>query len=93
VSINGTPTLYTPRGGRATLYALKAGEAGRILWSGPDGFNLRFHTDNPGKVQVHTAEVYDRWLGVKPPPPPPPTDQAWDMAGSSFVIGSAARQP
>ncbi len=93
VSINGMPTLYTPRGGRPTRYALKAGEAGRILWSGPDGFILRFHTDAPRRVQVQAAEIYNRWLGVKPPPPPPPTDQAWDMAGSSFVISSPARHP
>jgi hypothetical protein len=93
VSINGKPALYTPRGGRPSLYVLKAGAQGRIIWSGPDGFTLSFHTADPNSVKVRTAEVYDHWLGGKPLPKLPPTDQAWDMAGSSFVIGSGTNKP
>lgn len=88
VTIDGKPARYTPRGGKPALYALKAGEQGYIAWNAPDGFTLSFHTTDPAKVQVRTAEVYDRWLAVKPLPPMPATDQAWDMAGSSFVLGT-----
>ena len=41
------------------------------------------------KVEVETAEVYDRWMSVKPLPPMPVKDQAWDMSGASLVLGKA----
>jgi len=60
---------------------------GRVLWAAPEGYTLTFHTDNPAKLEVETAEIYNRWMSVKPLPPMPAKDQPWDMSGSSLVLG------
>jgi hypothetical protein len=88
VTIDGKPASDTPRVGKPAVFALNAGLRGEIVWFAPDGFTLGFHTDDPTKVEVHTAEAYDRWMDAKPLPPMPPTDQAWDRSGSSIVLGA-----
>jgi hypothetical protein len=60
---------------------------GRIYWAAPEGYTLTFHTDDPAGVELRTAEVEARWMSVKPLPPMPKKDQAWDMSGSSLVLG------
>ena len=89
VTVNGKPVVQLQKVGSPHLFKLKAGEWGRVLWAAPDGFTLRFHTATPGKVEVRTAEYFDRWMAVKPLPPVPATDQMWDAAGSTVVLGSA----
>jgi hypothetical protein len=90
VTVNGRPAIDTPRDGKPAAYTTKAGQWARITWAGPDGFTMGFHTDDPSSVRIRTAEVYDRWMAAKPLPPMPATDQAWDMAGSTLVLGGTA---
>ena len=40
------------------------------------------------KLVVHTAQFHDRWMAAKPLPAMPSTDQAWDRAGSTIVVGT-----
>lgn len=88
VEVNGVPARYTPKGGRPTSFQLKAGEWGKLMWTAPQGFRMSFHTGKPDRMLVHTAEIYDRWLSVRPLPPRPSSVQAWGMAGSSLVLGT-----
>ena len=68
-------------------FGLPPNQWGKVIWAAPEGFTLTFTTADPSKAEVQTAEIYDRWMAVKPLPPMPPTDQAWDMSGSSLVLG------
>jgi hypothetical protein len=88
VAINGEPAVARPRGEAGKPFSLKANERGFILWAAPEGFTLTFHAKDPRKVEIRTAEVYDRWLSAKPLPPVPATDQMWDEAGATVSLGS-----
>jgi hypothetical protein len=90
VTVNGKPVVLLQKAGSARPFKLKAGEWGRVIWAAPDGFNLSFRTADPAKAEVRTAEYFDLWMAVKPLPPVPATDQMWDAAGSSVVVGKAA---
>ena len=89
VRFNGIAARYTPKGGKPTAFTLEAGEWGKLTWAAPDGFRMTFHTKDPTRIRVDTAEVYDRWLSSRPLPPMPAADQPWDIAGSSLVLGVA----
>jgi hypothetical protein len=82
VLVNGKPSDFAP----------KVGDWGRIVWNAPDGFQMSFRTAGNGRVEIRTAEMFDRWLSMKPLPALPATEQAWDMAGSSIVLGGATVQ-
>ena len=75
--------------GQPTSLSAKPGRWARVRWSGSDGFTLAARVADPRGVEVVTGELFDRWLGPKPLPPVPPSDQLWDLAGSSLVIGRA----
>ncbi len=87
VTVDGKPARLAARNGKP-VYELAAGEKGRLVWAGPQGFTLGFHTDDPEKLVVHTAQFHDRWMAAKPLPAMPSTDQAWDRAGSTIVVGT-----
>jgi hypothetical protein len=91
VTVNGKPAASMSKTGGPENFNLKAGQWGRVLWAAPVGFNLSFHTADPARVEVITAQIYDRWMAAKPLPPLPATEQMWDMAGSSVVLGKASR--
>jgi hypothetical protein len=61
----------------------------RVRWYGSDGFVLGVRSADPRTVEIVTGELFDSWLAPKPLPPVPPSDQLWDLAGSSLVIGRA----
>jgi hypothetical protein len=82
-SEQGKSAAAGPVGG---LWA-KPNQWGRVLWAAPEGYTLTVHTDDPARLEVRTAEVYDRWMSVKPLPPMPAKDQPWDRSGSSLVLG------
>jgi len=95
VRVNGQPARV--EGTKAVLngatppppFTLKPNQWGKVIWAAPEGYSLSFKTADPSKVEVETAEVYDRWMSVKPLPPMPVKDQAWDMSGASLVLGKA----
>jgi hypothetical protein len=82
VSINGEPSELVLGANRWTV----------IRWSGPEGFTLAFRPDGPGAQEVLTGKLFDRWLEARALPKPPPTDQLWDLAGSTLVIGRVGRR-
>jgi len=91
VRVNGKP-VSAEQGKSTAASAAPAQWAGpnqwgRVLWAAPEGYTLTFHTNTPAALQVETAEIYSRWLSVKPLPPMPAKDQPWDMSGSSLVLG------
>jgi hypothetical protein len=88
VAIDGKPALFHPRGQAPKPFALKTDERGLIVWMAPQGFTLTFHARDPEKVEIRTAEVYDRWMSARPVPPVPATDQMWDQAGSTVALGA-----
>jgi hypothetical protein len=90
VAIDGKPALFHPRGHAATPFVLKPNEKGVIGWAAPEGFTLTFRARNPAKVEIRTAEVYDRWMSARPLPPVPARDQMWDQAGATVSLGDAA---
>ena len=45
-----------------------------------------------GHVEVRSVEIYDDWRGKQKLPPLPANAQAWDMAGSTLVLGDDASQ-
>ena len=75
--------------GRPTSLSAGPGRWARVNWSGSEGFTLAVRTADPRTVEIATGELFDHWLGPKPLPPVPPSDQLWDLAGSSLVIGRA----
>jgi hypothetical protein len=86
--------LRSPRGisdvaldGRSTGLSAAPGRWARVNWAGADSVTLAVRTPDPASVEVATGELFDRWLGDKPLSRLPPTDQLWDLAGSSLVIG------
>ena len=96
VEINGAPAAQEVARRDVALdaktesaFSLPPNHWGKVVWAAPEGFTLTFRTTDPEKAQIQTAEVYDRWMAVKPLPPMPPTDQPWDLSGSSLVLGKA----
>jgi hypothetical protein len=75
--------------GRPSGLSAKPGTWARVRWWGSDGFMLNLRASNPENVEIVAGELFDRWLGREVLPPAPPTDQLWDLAGSSLVIGRA----
>ena len=90
VAIDGKPALFHPRGAAAKPFVLKNNERGLIAWAAPEGFTLTFHAKDPRKVEIRSAEVYDRWMSTKPLPPVPAADQMWDEAGDTVALGAVA---
>jgi Peptidase family M28 len=80
VTLDGRPTGLSP----------KPGDWARVRWSGADGFVLGLRGPLPKRTQIVAAEIFDRWLDPRPLPSVPATDQLWDLAGSSLVIGQVA---
>jgi hypothetical protein len=77
--VNGRPiTLAAP--GRWT----------HIRWeAAPEGFTASFKPVGPGRLTLRWAQYLQGWpTGAKPPPPMPPTTMAWDLAGSTVVVGA-----
>jgi hypothetical protein len=93
VAIDGKPTLFHPRGQAARPFTLRKNERGAILWAAPEGFTLTFHAKDPRKVEIRTAEVYDRWISTRALPPVPTTDQMWGQAGATVALGAVALSP
>jgi hypothetical protein len=75
--------------GRPTSLRAGPGRWARVNWSGSDGFTLAVRTADPRTVEIAAGELFNRWLAPKPLPPVPASDQFWDLAGSSLVIGRA----
>jgi hypothetical protein len=73
--------------GRPTSLSTGPGRWARVNWSGADSFTLAVRTADPRTVEIAAGELFDRWLAPKPLPLMPTTDQPWDLAGSSLVIG------
>ncbi|MDB5479633.1 MAG: peptidase [Caulobacteraceae bacterium] len=73
--------------GRPADLAVQPGRWACVKWSGSDGFSLRVRSADPRAVEIVTGELFDRWLNPEPLPPVPASDQLWDLAGSSLVIG------
>jgi len=90
VAIDGKPALFHPRGQAAKPFVLKSNERGLIGWAAPEGFTLTVHAKDPRKIEIRTAEVYDRWMSPKPLPPVPAADQMWDEAGATVALGEVA---
>jgi hypothetical protein len=80
VTLDGAPTGLSPSPGRWA----------RVRWSGPDGFTVGLRGPVLKRTEIVAGALFDRWLAPKPLGPVPPTDQLWDLAGSSLVIGRAA---
>jgi hypothetical protein len=80
VTLDGRPTDLSPQpGGWA-----------RVIWSGSDGFVLGLRGPLPKRTEIVAGELFDRWLDPRPLGEVPPTEQLWDLAGSSLVIGRVA---
>ena len=77
--------------GRPAGLSAEPGTWVRVMWSGSDSVSVGVRCADPGRAEVVTGELFDRWLGPRPLPPTPRSDQLWDLAGSSLVIGRAAR--
>ncbi len=62
----------------------------RIRWeAAPEGFTISFKTIGPGRLNLRWAQYLRGWpRDAKPPPPMPPTVMAWDLAGSTVVVGA-----
>jgi len=82
MAINGNPARLSSGNGNMAY---------EIVWHAPDGFTVNFHSDDPTKLDIHTAEIYDRWMAATPLPPMPASDQAWDRSGSTIVLGTLKR--
>jgi hypothetical protein len=87
-------TLRAPAGldqasvnGVSAAFHLDPEQWGRVTWAAPGGFTLRFHTADPAKLDIQTAEVFPQWKSARALAPMPAADQAWDLAGSTFVLG------
>jgi hypothetical protein len=77
VTLDGRPTGLSP----------KPGAWSRVRWSGADSFILGLRGPLPGRTKIIAAELFDRWLDPRPLGLAPASDQFWDLAGSSLVIG------
>ena len=93
VAVNGAPAIERARGAAPKPYAIKPGSRGAVIWTSPQSLTLSLHTADPRQLQVSATEIHDRWMSAKPLPPTPPTDQMWDEAGSTYVVGTARVQP
>ncbi len=55
----------------------------------PEGFAVSFRPVGPGRLALRWAQYLPGWpADARPPPPLPPTVMAWDLAGSTVVVGS-----
>jgi hypothetical protein len=72
----------------ATLAA--PGRATHVRWeAAPEGFTLSFKPVGPGRLSVRWAQYLPGWPdGSKSLPRMPPTVMAWDLAGSTVVVGA-----
>jgi hypothetical protein len=84
---SSAPIAEVSLDGRGTDLSPKPGLWTRVRWSGADGFVLGLRGPLPKRTQIVAAELFDRWLDPRPLAPVPATDQLWDLAGSSLVIG------
>ena len=87
---SSAPITAVTLDGRPTGLAPKPGSWVHVRWSGSDGFILGLRGPLPKRTEIVAGELFDRWLDPRPLGAVPPTDQLWDLAGSSLVIGRVA---
>ena len=77
--VNGKPIVLAAPGRRTHL-----------RWqAAPEGFTVSFKPVGPGRLSLRWAQYLPGWpRGARPPPPMPPDVMAWDLAGSTVVVGS-----
>jgi hypothetical protein len=78
-AVNGKPTaLAAP--GRWT----------HVRWqAAPEGFTVSFKPVGPGRLTLRWSQYLAGWpVAAKPLPPMPADVMAWDMAGSTVVVGA-----
>jgi hypothetical protein len=76
--INGEPTsLAIP------------GHWTHVRWqAAPEGFAVSFRPVGPGRLSLRWAQHLPGWpAGIRPPPAMPADVMAWDLAGSTVVVG------
>ena len=61
-----------------------------IRWdAGPEGFTVSFRPVGPGRLTLRWAQYTAGWpLKAERPPPMPRAVMAWDLAGSTVVVGA-----
>jgi hypothetical protein len=66
------------------------GRPTHVEWqAAPEGFTVSFRPVGPGRLTLRWAQYLPGWpSGIAPPPPMPPTTMAWDLAGSTVVVGA-----
>lgn len=88
VAIDGRPVRVTPRTGAEADFSLPPGQTGYMIWRAGAGLSMTFRTADPSSLCIKTVLISPRWLAKKPLGPYPPTEQAWDISGSSLVLGT-----
>jgi hypothetical protein len=75
--------------GKATALAAP-GRWTHLQWqAAPEGFTVSFRPVGPGRLNLRWAQYAAGWpSGAKPLPPMPADVMAWDMAGSTVVVGA-----
>ncbi|MHB8530711.1 MAG: M20/M25/M40 family metallo-hydrolase [Caulobacteraceae bacterium] len=76
--------------GRPAAILSKPGRWTHIRWqAAPEGVTVGFRPAGPGVLEVRWAEHLDRWPAQAEPLPPMSADGlAWDLAGSTVVVGA-----
>jgi hypothetical protein len=66
------------------------GRLTHIRWeAAPEGFTVSFKPVGPGRLTLRWAQYTAGWpRNSKRPPPMPPAVMAWDLAGSTVVVGA-----
>ena len=76
--------------GKPTPILIQPGQWSHLRWrAAPEGVTASFKVVGPGRLDLRYAESLDRWpAGARPPPAMPADVMAWDMAGSTVVVGT-----
>ncbi|MEP6967256.1 MAG: M20/M25/M40 family metallo-hydrolase [Pseudomonadota bacterium] len=80
VTLNGKPMAILGKPGQWT----------HLIWkAAPEGLAVSFRPAGPGSLQIGYAQFLNHWPGDATPLPPMPRDvMAWDLAGSTVVVGA-----
>jgi hypothetical protein len=72
------------------LVLARPGRSTHLHWeAGPEGFTVAFKPVGPGRLTLRWAQYVEGWPSrASRPPSMPPTVMAWDLAGSTVVVGA-----
>jgi len=76
--------------GKPTPLLAEPGQWTHLRWqAAPGGVTVAFRPRAPGRLDLRWAQILDHWPGAAEPLPPMPADlMAWDIAGSTVVVGA-----